>query len=631
MAGTEAVVGAQQAVPQGAPQTEENFFQRWGGTIFRMVVMYWLVQSFQGNKNKQETTNEVVKETDGETTQQQVKITPITPANGIVKPAWKFGQSIYFKIVINEEETIQSTKDENSLYTFQTDPFVFTAEEFKFNYNHQIELSNNTQHNGTIYAHLYLAKEGFSINEEDSNYSPEAVLYRKKVLTRYFPIKKQAKMKRLIGNNKEEEEEEAEEVIIADDSTKETKTNFKSLLLKNTGPVYAHWHNNFTIQLVNSDTPLQSRGLPPPVLEHIRYIHEADKEIQDSIYPIVYFNDFWVLRENCYPVNQTLSTLPINVEISNIALWKFQMIAAADAQLSMQMQMMGGDPHEMDLIKSTLMDTNPWLLGLTMIVSLLHSLFDFLAFKNDIAFWQNKKDNIGVSVRTLTMNIIFQLIIFLYLFDNSDSTSWMVLISNFVSLLIEAWKIKKALNVKFIKTNTGFLPYTLEFQSKETTELEEKTDEYDQMAYTYLSYIAYPLLVGYAIYSLYYETHKSWYSYFVNTAVGFVYAFGFITMTPQLFINYKLKSVAHMPFKTFMYKALNTFIDDLFAFIIKMPTLHRLACLRDDVVFFVYLYQRWIYKEDHTRANEFGQVALDENETKDKKEEAKSIESKKEK
>ena len=65
---------------------------------------------------------------------------------------------------------------------------------------------------------------------------------------------------------------------------------------------------------------------------------------------------------------------------------------------------------------------------------------------------------------------------------------------------------------------------------------------------------------------------------------------------PQLFINYRLKSVAHLPWKFFMYKALNTFIDDLFAFIIKMPTLHRMSCFRDDLVFIVFLYQRWIYK-----------------------------------
>lgn len=132
---------------------------------------------------------------------------------------------------------------------------------------------------------------------------------------------------------------------------------------------------------------------------------------------------------------------------------------------------------------------------------------------------------------------------------------------------------------------------------------------------------------------------------------------GFITMTPQLFINYKLKSVAHLPWRMLTYKALNTFIDDLFAFVIKMPVMYRIGCLRDgevqwaggrppepgagralgrgrchsvslraqswgarrapsshtapltpppDVVFFIYLYQRWIYRVDPTRVNEFG-------------------------
>lgn len=62
------------------------------------------------------------------------------------------------------------------------------------------------------------------------------------------------------------------------------------------------------------------------------------------------------------------------------------------------------------------------------------------------------------------------------------------------------------------------------------------------------------------------------------------------------------------------YKVLSTFIDDLFAFTIKMPTLHRLATLRDDVVFFVYLYQSWKYKVDYGRVNEFGQGGDDEDE-----------------
>lgn len=39
-----------------------------------------------------------------------------------------------------------------------------------------------------------------------------------------------------------------------------------------------------------------------------------------------------------------------------------------------------------------------------------------------------------------------------------------------------------------------------------------------------------------------------------------------------------------------------------------MPTAHRIACLRDDVVFFIYLYQRYLYPVDKTRPNEYGYV-----------------------
>ena len=48
--------------------------------------------------------------------------------------------------------------------------------------------------------------------------------------------------------------------------------------------------------------------------------------------------------------------------------------------------------------------------------------------------------------------------------------------------------------------------------------------------------------VSYAIYSLTHEPHSGWYSWFITTASSFVYAVGFVLMTPQLFLNYKLKS-----------------------------------------------------------------------------------------
>ena len=53
--------------------------------------------------------------------------------------------------------------------------------------------------------------------------------------------------------------------------------------------------------------------------------------------------------------------------------------------------------------------------------------------------------------------------------------------------------------------------------------------------------------------------------------------------------------------RKFIYRALNTFIDDLFSFIVRMPAMHRMSCFRDDIVFLIYLYQRHIYDEDQSR------------------------------
>ncbi len=49
-----------------------------------------------------------------------------------------------------------------------------------------------------------------------------------------------------------------------------------------------------------------------------------------------------------------------------------------------------------------------------------------------------------------------------------------------------------------------------------------------------------------------------------------------------------------------------------------MPLLHRLACLRDDLIFVIFLYQRWLYPVDKRRVNEFGYAYSDEQPAPDK-------------
>ena len=61
-----------------------------------------------------------------------------------------------------------------------------------------------------------------------------------------------------------------------------------------------------------------------------------------------------------------------------------------------------------------------------------------------------------------------------------------------------------------------------------------------------------------------------------------------------------------------------------------MPTLHRLACFRDDVVFVILLYQYYLYPVDKKRVNEYGQkvdvVELDKSEPEKESAKAKVIE-----
>jgi len=175
--------------------------------------------------------------------------------------------------------------------------------------------------------------------------------------------------------------------------------------------------------------------------------------------------------------------------------------------------------------------------------------------------------------------------------------------SNGMGVVIELWKISKAVQVSLFDAD-GRVSFSWT-ESKSYSE--SKTKEYDEIATDHLMFVTMPLVLGYGIYSLNYQKHKGWYSWILNTLVGFIYMFGFVMMTPQLFINYKLQSVAHLNWRTLTYKSINTFIDDLFAFVIKMPIMHRLACLRDDVIFFVFCYQRYKYRTDFSRVNEFGQ------------------------
>lgn len=324
---------------------------------------------------------------------------------------------------------------------------------------------------------------------------------------------------------------------------------------------------------------------------YLPYVHVSELSMKDDEYKVL---------------NTSESQYTLNIEHIPISVGKLRFFRQLEASLQ-SMRDLGFSEAQLTELTGIFSDTNFYIIFLTFVVSVFHLLFEFLAFRNDINFWRRRKTTVGLSIKTLAWRIISQVIIFFYLME--EKSSIIILAPAAISIVIEMWKLGKAVKIQITFRGLFTLPI---IRFGESSKAEEETNSYDTMAMKKLSYVLYPLCLAGAVYSLVYNTHKNWYSWLLNSLVNGVYAFGFLFMTPQLFLNYKLKSVAHLPWKAFMYKAFNTFIDDVFAFIIKMPTMHRIACLRDDLVFLVYLYQRWLYPIDNKRVNEFGESFEDQ-------------------
>lgn len=469
------------------------------------------------------------------------------------------------------------------------------------------------ERNASWFAHIFVAKE-FMWNVDADSITDAAieehVLYSQHEITTWIDKSGQKKGKHLLSGGDDNDAKRDEKVDSDSDNdhigaqcedgeTCAARTIISSDNNNATVHFEQRWKPSLAIVLVVSSGKIQLSQLPPAAAEKFRI-----SKTNTSYFPPMHVEEFWQLRDSLQSMNQSVKSVKLEASFTPISLYKWSMYRQFDNVWQRQMEFGAIGRNEIDELKRMFVETNPILLFTTMIVSIAHTVLEALAFKNDISHWRNIKSIEGVSVRSMVWRIVMELVILLYLFDNE--TSLMITIGNAVGLLIEFWKLGKA--VKFENFGSvrllGFIPW---FKVSDRESYSKRTKEYDEQAMRYLGYAVYPLVIGYALYSLKYDTHKSWYSWIINSLVGAVYAFGFIMMFPQIFINYKLKSVAHIPMKAMMYKTLNTVIDDLFSFIIKMPLLHRLACFRDDVVFLIILYQRWIYPVDKTRVNEFGQ------------------------
>lgn len=419
------------------------------------------------------------------------------------------------------------------------------------------------------------------------------------------------------------------------------KTYEMALKMKQAKAGYPYWKPEVACKLVSEEAeyPLDFVGYSQMDVIQVDRRRQREFESGYAYLPGLYVDEMGLTSDKYIPLNRTVTALPLKFSFDSsgadgdddasggLSPGRWRLLKHLTKSLDGNKEL-GFEQSDIDDVKRLVADTNVMLLGVTVMASTLHMLFEFLTFKSDVEFWRSNKDLTGLSVRALFMDFFSQTIILLFLIEKDSSL--LMTIPSGIGCLIALWKFQRGSGLKFVRVSSneragniwnkffgifGIHLKATRLQASTKTGAKESdqkdlaalTEEMDQLATKFLGiYFILPLVISYTTYTLLKEQHSGWYSWAITSASSAVYGIGFVLMTPQLFLNYKLKSVAHLPWRVLGFRFVNTFIDDLFAFIIRMPTMARISCFRDDIVFIIYLCQRFMYPVDTSRPTEGG-------------------------
>lgn len=153
---------------------------------------------------------------------------------------------------------------------------------------------------------------------------------------------------------------------------------------------------NLTLALVSDNTVIPYNQIPPVVHERQSVqtwlALSSDEKLFPDVHlvqgqrdstgtagyylPIVFPNEFWNLRSQYIEINSTTTILPLQIVFQPMSYFKFQLFTSMTHGFNEASKQQGGAGNaEIDEIKRMLVETNPYFLALTALVSMLHVLW----------------------------------------------------------------------------------------------------------------------------------------------------------------------------------------------------------------------------------------------------------------
>lgn len=305
------------------------------------------------------------------------EMTEYSPVPNLVMPLWPDNSALDINVYLSPSVVVPGFNSfpEGSLVLDEKN-FIMGNDSDTREVDTMINIPKEVQQNGTLWAHFYVGLSGHQLDPTAKDYRPDTALHFLRPLNQYLPKKKAKKLKNLLSGPEEDEVDEEE------DNTPDVQ-------------IVSYYHPNFTVSVIPDTGPQKYRQMHPAVRQHMQLESTGARDSTGQngwYYPLLYLNTFWQLKTHMTELNSTVESVPLRISLDNMKNWKFSMITSLDEGSKQNTRQAafgggspgGGDGSEFEMVKEVLLDTNIWLLCTTGVVTVLHMVFETLAFKNDI-------------------------------------------------------------------------------------------------------------------------------------------------------------------------------------------------------------------------------------------------------
>lgn len=305
------------------------------------------------------------------------EVADFSPIPDLIAPIWPSNTAVDISIYVSPSVMVPSFKSSSSSGALVLQEKNFTIGNYSDTREIEttIKVPKQVQNNGTLFAHFFVARTGQQLDPAAKDYSTADAVHFSRPLNQYHPKKKAKKLKKLLASSGEVEEEE-------EDDTPSVQT-------------LSYYHPNFTISMIPDSGSLRLPQMNPAARQYVQLERSGARDLSGRngwYYPILFLNTFWQLKSHMTELNSTVETLPLRFTLNNMANWQFNILSGIDEGSKQAARQAayggpvpgGGDGSEWEMVKEILLDTNIYLLGTTGIVTILHMIFETLAFKNDI-------------------------------------------------------------------------------------------------------------------------------------------------------------------------------------------------------------------------------------------------------